>query len=147
MDNIDEVVIAFATLDDEKWLIENDSNQTISSDLVKQKVSRQEYIVASFKEKILGYLRFSYFWSFIPFIDIISVEEAYQRKGIGQALLTFLEAYAKEKNQYFILSSSQSDEPEPQAWHRYMGFKDAGVLDNLIPLQNVSEIIFLKELE
>jgi hypothetical protein len=33
---------------------------------------------------------------------------------------------------------------EPQAWHRAVGFEDAGAIVDLAPLQNVPEIVFIK---
>ena len=101
-------------------------------------------IVARINGEIVGYIRFSTFWSFIPLIDIIAVEEPVRRKGIGRALLSFLENHARSEGRKIILSSSQADEPEPQAWHRAVGFKDAGAIVDLAPLQNVPEIVFIK---
>ena len=77
-------------------------------------------------------------------IDIIAVDESLRRKGIGRALLGFLEEYVRNTGLKIILSSSQADEAEPQAWHRAVGFKDAGVIVDLGPLQDVAEILFVK---
>jgi GNAT superfamily N-acetyltransferase len=77
-------------------------------------------------------------------IDIIAVDESLRRRGIGRALLGFLEEHARDTGCEITLSSSQADEPEPQAWHRAVGFKDAGAIVNLAPLQDVPEIVFVK---
>jgi hypothetical protein len=45
------------------------------------------------------------------------------------------------------MSSSQADEPGAQAFHRKIGFRDAGALVDLRPLQNVTEVVFVKEVE
>ena len=92
----------------------------------------------------MGICEFSYFWSFIPYIDVICVKDEYRRQGIGRGMLSFLEDLAREKGQSLIMSSSQSDEAPPQAWHRHMGFRDAGVLVDLRPLQDVTEVVFVK---
>ena len=141
---VDGLVVSFATAADEEWLVRNDSNRHISPRLVSQKIAAQEYIVARFRGDLAGYIRLSSFWSFIPMLDIIAVEEALRRQGIGRALLGFLEKHARATGQEIILSSSQADEPEPQAWHRAMGFKDAGAIVDLAPLQDVPEIMFVK---
>lgn len=142
-----QIKVSFANKDHEAWLVENDSNTYIPPQRVTDKIDRQEYIVASLSIGPVGYLRLSYFWSFIPFIDIIAVKEPYRYKGVGRALLTFLENHARKQDQKFILSSSQADEAEPQAWHRHVGFIDAGALLNLEPLQKVTEVLFVKRLD
>ena len=90
--------------------------------------------------------RFTPFWSQIPYIDLIWVDEPYRQQGAGKAMLSLLEEAAREQGIRLIMSSSQSDEPQPQAWHRHMGFRDAGALTDLRPLQTVTEIIFVKNL-
>jgi len=35
---------------------------------------------------------------------------------------------------------------EEPAWHRHVGFKDAGAIVNLGPVQHVPEIVFIKQL-
>ncbi len=55
-----------------------------------------------------------------------------------------LQAKARADGRSMIMSSSQADEPEPQARHRQVGFRDAGVIDDLRPFQVVSEIIFVR---
>jgi hypothetical protein len=44
-----------------------------------------------------------------------------------------------------FLSSSQVDEPNPQAWHRHMGFVECGILAGLNE-GGVGELFFRKEL-
>ena len=143
---IDSLAISFATERDGAWLILNDSNVYISATLVREELIRNEYIVARLGDTPVGYVRMSYFWSFIPYIDIIAVEDDYQRQGIGRAMLSFVEAHAREKGLRLILSSSQADEPGAQAWHRKVGFQDAGALIDLAPLQRVPEILFAKRI-
>lgn len=136
--------VAFVDGDDVEWLIANDSSTYISADLVREKARRNEYIVARLGNEYAGYIRLSYFWSFIPFLDVVAVEEEYQRQGIGRAMVTFIEDHARSQGRKLILSSSQADEPGPQAWHRKVGFRDAGAFINLEPVQQVPEILFVK---
>jgi len=44
-----------------------------------------------------------------------------------------------------LYSSSQVDEPKPQAWHRHMGFEECGVI-NGINQGDIGEIFFRKRL-
>ncbi len=45
----------------------------------------------------------------------------------------------------FLYSSSQADEPLPQAWHRRMGFAECGLIAGINP-GGVGEIFFRKPL-
>jgi GNAT superfamily N-acetyltransferase len=141
---IENLAVSFAGEEDGTWLVRNDSNRHISPELVLDKVARKEYIVARVYGNPVGYMRLSYFWSFIPCIDMIAVEEPYRRSGIGRAMLGFLEAHARQRGNSLIMSSSQADEPEPQAWHRAVGFEDAGAIVSFEPIQDVPEIVFIK---
>ncbi len=131
---MDRLEVAFATEQDQPWLIENDSNAISSTDLVVEKIRRGEYIVARVGPTDVGYVRLSHFWSFIPFVDVIAVEDDWQRQGVGRAMLAFLEEHPRDRGQTMIMSSSQADEPGAQAWHRKVGFRDAGAIIDLAPL-------------
>ena len=138
-----KLAIDFATQGDLNWIKQNDH---LKSENVVQKIDKKEYIVAKINNKPIGYLRFSLFWSEIPYIDIITVEDEHKRQGVGKAMLDFLERYAIKNNIKVVMSSSQQDEAQPQEWHRKMGFKDAGAIEHFQPIQDVPEIIFLKKL-
>lgn len=136
--------IYFATLEDIDYLASNDH---LSKDKVEKKIKNGEYIIAKEGNTYLGFLRFSLFWSEIPYIDVIGVEDGHQRKGIGKSMVKLLEDYALENGQKAIMSSSQQDEPEPQKWHKKIGFDQAGIINNFSPIQDVPEIIFIKKLK
>lgn len=136
--------IYFATSKDIDYLASNDH---LSKDRVEEKIKRKEYIVAKQGNTYLGFLRFSLFWSEIPYIDVIGVEDEHQRKGIGKSMVKLLEAYALQNGQKVIMSSSQQDEPEPQKWHKKIGFEEAGIVNDFFPIQDVPEIIFIKRLK
>lgn len=136
--------INFATQKDIDWVHQK---HDLDKQTVIQKIDRQEYIIAKIDNKSVGFLRFTLLWAQIPFIGMIRVESEYQRKGIGKGMLAFLEDYAVKNGYKVIMSSSQQDEPEPQEWHRKMGFKDAGIIEHFEPIQDVPEIIFIKNLK
>lgn len=70
------VAVSFATLFDLDILASED--HVLQKEDVQQKIERNEYIIAKKGDQYLGFLRFSYFWSIIPMIDLIIVEEAYR---------------------------------------------------------------------
>jgi hypothetical protein len=56
-------------------------------------------------------------------------------------MLDFLKAHLREMGHVALLSSSQTDEPEPQAWHRHMGFVENGICLNIAD-DGVGELLF-----
>lgn len=138
------IAVRYATIDELAWL--KKENHYLPNGMVKQKIDVREYIVAMDGERLIGYLRFSYFWAFIPYIDIIFVEASYRRQGIGKRMLAQLEQRTRDEGQPIIMSSSQADESPSQAWHRHVGFRDAGALVDLRPLQSITEVVFVKRL-
>jgi hypothetical protein len=81
---LDSFTVDYAYEDDVEWLSRNDEH--IPRHLLEEKIKRKEYIVAKIGDNQVGYLRFSYFWSAIPYIDVIGVTLLHRRKGIGKAL-------------------------------------------------------------
>ena len=96
-----------------------------------QKIQRDEILILSVNDEPVGHLWFAFLWSEIPFIDLIYIKEDYQKRGLSRVLLGFLEAYLKESGYDVLYSSSQMDEPEPQAWHRHVGFEECGVISGM----------------
>ena len=96
-----------------------------------QKIQRDEILILSVNDEPVGHLWFAFLWSEIPFIDLIYIKEDYQKRGLSRVLLGFLEAYLQESGFDVLYSSSQMDEPEPQAWHRHVGFEECGVISGM----------------
>jgi GNAT superfamily N-acetyltransferase len=92
-----------------------------------------------------GYARIEYLWSKIPYLGLIWVLEQHRRRGVGRSLLVAIERDARAAGHEFLYSSSQADEPPPQAWHRRMGFAECGMIAG-INRGGVGEIFFRKPL-
>ncbi|TDT51274.1 GNAT family N-acetyltransferase [Fonticella tunisiensis] len=58
----------------------------------------------------------------------LEILEEYRGRGIGTKMLEFLESFLLSNGRRVLLSSSQVNEIEPQAWHRLRGFKECGIL-------------------
>ena len=138
----DSISIRFATLADLEFV---QQDHYISSEIIRRKIAWQEIIVAEQQGRLVGYLRLEFLWSSIPYIALIHVAPESRRQGIGQALLGYLEAYLRDKGHSALYSSSQADEPEPQAWHRRVGFKECGIIAG-INRGGIGEIFFDKQL-
>jgi GNAT superfamily N-acetyltransferase len=92
-----------------------------------------------------GYLRLEFLWSTQPYIALIRVVDPYRRRGVGRAMLRYVEGVLRSEGHSCLLSSSQVDEPEPQAWHRHMGFSECGIIHGLNEA-GVGELFFRKQL-
>jgi len=113
--------------------------------VVRRKIGQGEVLVAEIDGRPVGYVRIEYLWSMRPYIALIRVLEPYRGKGVGRALLSHLEGVLRDAGQSFLFSSSQVDEPQPQAWHRHMGFTECGVI-NGVNDGGVGEVFFKKPL-
>ena len=113
--------------------------------VLRRKVSDGDAFVALRGEEPVGYLRLEWLWSTLPYIEMIWVLEPHRRDGVGRALLTHAETYASGRGHAALYSSSQADEPEPQAWHRRMGFEECGFIAGLNE-GGVGEVFFRKAL-
>jgi N-acetylglutamate synthase-like GNAT family acetyltransferase len=96
--------------------------------LVRQKIDRQEVFVAECDGTLVGYARIEYLWSLVPYLALISVLPSYQRHGAGRSMLRAINAHLCSRGLDALYSSSQADEPEPQAWHRHVGFEECGFI-------------------
>ncbi len=124
----DQVNIRFAKDDDLKF-VQQDGH--VSEDIVLRKIRNEEVIVAEKDETLVGYLRIEYLWSTLPYIAFIYVNEPFRKQGIGKSMLNFLTGWLNEQGHNALYSSSQTNEPSPQNWHRHMGFEDCGTLKGI----------------
>lgn len=120
-----------------------DNDRYISKQLIKNKLKEKEIMMAKDQDnKIIGWLRYSYFWDNTPFINMIYLNENYRNKGLGKELVRFWETEMKSKGYELVMTSTLSNE-QAQHFYRKLGYKDSGslLLDNE-PL----EIIFTKSI-
>ncbi len=146
----EEIVIRFARFDDLDFAYQDGY---IPAAVLKRKIDAQvalnpdrieEIVIAEWNGKRVGYVRLEYLWSIVPYIALIRVLPEYRRQGVGKALLRFIETFLRDAGHEALYSSSQADEPEPQAWHRYMGFEECGFIAGIN--DGVGEVIFCKSL-
>jgi ribosomal protein S18 acetylase RimI-like enzyme len=120
-------------------------DQHLLPEIVRRKIEWREVIVAEFDESPAGYLRLEYLWSKVPYIALIHVSPEYRGRGIGGALLAFVEGFLRAAGHTALYSSSQANEAEPQAWHRHAGFEECGMIAG-INEGGVGEVFFRKGL-
>jgi GNAT superfamily N-acetyltransferase len=132
-----------ARAEDLEWLSGQD--RSLPRELHERKIRAGEVFLAVTGGQAQGCLQLEFIWSLVPYIRVIFVQEEYRRRGVGRGLLRFAEQHLREQGYRQLLSSSQVNEPAPQAWHRAVGFRECGVL-NGINSGGVGEIFFRKEL-
>ncbi|MCK4473426.1 MAG: GNAT family N-acetyltransferase [Anaerolineae bacterium] len=115
------------------------------AEFIQRKVEQREIIVAEKAGQMVSYLRLEYLWSLVPYIALIWVVEDQRQQGVGRAMLRYLENVLCEQGHTALYSSSQANEPEPQAWHRHAGFEECGFIAG-INGEGIGEIFFRKDL-
>ena len=137
-----DLTVRLATMDDLDFVAQDGH---IPSEVVAGKIGRDEVVVAERDGESVGYARIEFLWSVVPYIALIWILEPHRRQGVGTAILEHLEERFRASGHEALFSSSQADEPEPQAWHRRMGFEDCGVIER-INEGGVGEVFFRKVL-
>ncbi len=127
-----------ATIDDLDFVSQDG---TIPQEVVARKIAQEECFVVGFTDRPAGYIRLEYLWSLVPYIALIHIQKEHQKQGYSRILLNFVIDFLRENGYHRLYSSSQVDEPEPQAWHRHMGFEECGVI-NGINDGEIGEIFF-----
>jgi GNAT superfamily N-acetyltransferase len=133
--------ITYATRQEFDYLCLHD--QHVSVEVLRQKIEGQEILVAWNADCPIGYLRFSYFWDEIPFMNLLFLEASYRGKGYGKALVQFWEQEMQKRSFKQVLTSTLSNE-SAQHFYRKLGYVDCGAL--LLPGEPL-EIILLKLLQ
>lgn len=134
------MIVRYANSTDHEWLCEHDYN--IVDSKISSKIKNQEIVVAENENHNLGFLRFSYFWDSIPFLDMLLVVESKRLTGIGRKLVEFWFKEMEGRGYRRFMTSAMSHE-SAQFFHRKMGFVDCGSF--VLPNENM-EILFLKDI-
>lgn len=138
----EETSVRFAVADDLDFV---QQDRYIPAEVVKRKIEWQEVVVAERDGGPVGYMRLEYLWSLVPYIAMAWVLPEHRRQGAGKAMLHFIEEFLREREHNALYSSSTINEPEPQEWHRHMGFEDCGIITG-INAGGVGELFFRKQL-
>jgi L-amino acid N-acyltransferase YncA len=113
-----------------------------TSDEVLRRIEDGLIYLAESDRKVVGYARLEAFWPTMPYLGLIRVEPAERGGGIGKQMVAFIAQHLRAKGHTALLSSSQTDEPEPQRWHRSAGFVKCGELAEL-NAEGVGEVFFI----
>ncbi|MHA1863246.1 MAG: GNAT family N-acetyltransferase [Candidatus Thorarchaeota archaeon] len=139
----DRALIRFAGPEDLEWCVVEDSH--VTEKIIRNKIVNDEIIVVELDGQLIGYIRLEYLWSTTPYIGLIFVIDKYRNGGIGRKMVDYLEHHLRANGHDELMSSSQANEPEPQAWHRAIGFEECGIINGLNE-GGIGEIFFRKKL-
>lgn len=126
------------------WLIAED--ESVDDHWIARCITLGEYLVAERNGQPVGFLRWSWFWGKIPYIDMIRVEPSFQRTGIGTLLLDHLQKSLIRQGVQMLMTSCESGEQEPLDWHLGNGFTKVGEIE-FPAVQNSSEVFLAKGLD
>lgn len=90
---------------------------------------------------VVGMLHYAVLWATVPFLCQIVIAEAHRGRGHSRLMIDALADHLRAAGYVALLSSSQTNEPEPQAWHVHLGFTSNGILEN-IEDEGIGEVVF-----
>jgi len=117
----------------------------LDEEVLLRKIEAREIILLIVNGVPAGQIQMGFLWSKIPFIELITIDSTFRNRGLSRSLLGFLEDDLRVRGYEVLYSSSQVDEPAPQAWHRHMGFEACGVISGLNE-GVIGEVFFRKAL-
>ena len=154
--------VRLAELKDLDFCVESDfqhvdayRGKMFMEEYLRREIEAGDVVVAEVDGKLVGYLRIEYMGLIAPCLAIIGVDREHQRKGVGTAMINFLEEYLLERKghkvftcdgQALLYSSAEAVAVESQAWHRAVGFKECGIIAGCNE-GGIGEIFFRKTLQ
>ncbi|NLV92245.1 MAG: GNAT family N-acetyltransferase, partial [Firmicutes bacterium] len=133
------MVITEAALEDVEVLSELDRH--LRKENLPRKIRDKEILVLRKDDKIVGWLRYGYFWDNLPFMNLLFILEPYRFQGLGSRLVAHWEQAMKERGHRIVMTSTQADE-EGQHFYRKLGYRDIGGF--VLPGEPL-ELIMIKE--
>ena len=142
------LTVRFAIEADAEWCVRVATLD--SPDFVRRTPGVNEMVVAVLGGSLVGLLQLNFLWrgheGGTPYVSSIQVLWEHRRKGIGKAMLLFVEKYLRDAGHKLLMSSSTGNEPEPQAWHRRVGFVECGFFAGAPFEDGIGEVFFAKAL-
>jgi GNAT superfamily N-acetyltransferase len=140
----ERALVRFGGPDDFEWCVVEDF--LVPEQVIRSKIINNEIIIAEADGNPIGYIRLEFILWNIPYIGLIFVLKDYQKEGVGSKMLDFLEDHLRKLGHEFLLSSSDVNQADAQAWHRGSGFIECGILTG-INEGGIGELFFRKNLK
>ncbi len=113
----------------------------IETDFLTRAVLEKRVFVAELAG-IVGWLRYSYFWESIPFMDMLVVVEEQRHRGYGSKLVDYFEQYLKELGHTVVMTSTSAVENSQHLYYQ-LGYQAVG---GFFPVDEPYELLLRKEL-
>lgn len=101
------------------------------TEVIEFKIQQRQIVLAKMEDRLVGYIRLDPIWNKIPYIGLIWVDPDLRGQGLGKTVLGWLIEELKQTGHTELYSSSQTDEEQPQKWHRSAGFLEAGTINDI----------------
>ena len=115
--------ISFTTLKHIDQVLQLDAH--VDDSVLRNKISAKQIIHAEANGRMLGVLRFGFFWDQIPFMNLLMVAFEHRNRGIGSSLVLFWESYLADLGCTNAMTSTQTDE-SAKHFYRKLGYEDIG---------------------
>jgi GNAT superfamily N-acetyltransferase len=132
-----EIAIRLATNQDEKVIDVFDEfrgNRPIE-------ISRQEVWVAEINHEICGYITFNNSFYRKPFIKYLNTHPRFERQGVAEALVKFIEAQCKGKK---LFISTEADNFPMLRFFEKNQYRLVGMVNEI---QEAAEVVFCKDVD
>jgi GNAT superfamily N-acetyltransferase len=139
-----EPTVRFAGPPDHAFVVRT-GHQYIPPDRVRRMIDQQQVVVAERDGVPVAYACFDYLGVVHPLLAAVWVLDEHRRRGVGRAILRFLEDHLRARGHGVLYSSCVVDEKPPQDWHRRVGFEECGFIAGL-NRGGVGEVFFRKRL-
>jgi len=96
---------------------------------INTRLQEEHIFLARMDNQPAGFLIYDIWWGNCPFIELLKVNETYQRKGIGKELLSAAIKEIKSKNFTKLISSSEVVNDMGLSFHKSFGFSPLKTLD------------------
>lgn len=134
------MVIRYASLTDLDTLAALDNHITCARLCLA--IEEQRVLIIESKE-LMGWLRYSFFWETIPFVDLLFVIEPFRKQLLGTKLMNYFESEMQGQGFKELMLSTSSEESSQHLYLK-LGFKTVG---GFFPANEPYEIMMVKTLD
>lgn len=135
--------ITYATLEDKDFVV---TGENLSETEFELKVRDKRCYILRYDNERIGVMVFNLIFDFIPFLTLMYLHTAYQRKGFGKQAMLHWETEMRSLGFKMIMLSTQVNE-NAQHFYRKMGYKDMGsIVMDIAPYEQPLEMFMGKAL-
>lgn len=130
--------IRLANQKDVEGLLKMDSH--ITKPFLTRAIEEKRVLLAE-SEEVIGWLRYSYFWESIPFMDMLFVKNEQRQLGYGSALIDYFEKDVKARGFKTVMTSTSALEHGQHLYYR-LGYQSVG---GFFPRDEPYELLLRKD--